>query len=125
MTTAGAILVIDDHPANLKLMRVLLTAEGYQVSTAGDAESALAMIGASCPRLILMGLQLPGMDGLELTRRLKASPATRDIPIIAITAYAMKGDEAKAREAGCDAYFTKPMDTRALPPVIARYFKND
>jgi len=120
---AETILVIDDNPANLKLVRVLLTLEGYQILTATDAESALAIIHASLPRLILMDLQLPGMDGLTLTRRLKSSSATRDIPIIALTSYAMKGDEDKADEAGCDGYITKPIDTRALPVLLARYFK--
>lgn len=123
MTSARMILVIDDSPANLKLIRVLLTAEGYEVLMAPDAESALTLLSTSRPQLILMDLQLPGMDGLALTRRLKSEPATRDIPIIAITAYAMKGDEDKAREAGCDGYITKPIDTRALPAVVARYFK--
>jgi CheY-like chemotaxis protein len=116
------ILVIDDNPANLKLIRVLLTAEGYQIFTAPDAESALATIKTSPPQLILMDLQLPGMDGLTLTRQLKAEPSTRMIPIIAITAYAMKGDEDKAIAAGCDAYITKPIDTRALPTLVSRYF---
>jgi CheY-like chemotaxis protein len=117
------ILVIDDSPANLKLIRVLLTGEGYQVLTAPDAESALAILKTSSPQLILMDLQLPGMDGLTLTHQLKTNLATRAIPIIAITAYAMKGDEDKAMAAGCDAYITKPIDTRTLPSVVARYFK--
>src|ERR1700733_6196192 len=98
---AKTILVIDDNPANLKLIRVLLTFEGYEVLTAQDAESALTMINASRPQLILTDLQLPGMDGLTLTRQLKANSATHDIPIVALTAYAMKGDEEKASEAGC------------------------
>jgi CheY-like chemotaxis protein len=121
--TAKTILVIDDNPANLKLIRVLLTIEGYKVLTASNAESALAMIAASCPHLILMDLQLPGMDGLTLTRRLKSNAATESIPIIALTSYAMKGDEEKAGQAGCDGYITKPIDTRALPVLMARYFK--
>src|SRR5689334_16468460 len=111
------ILVIDDSPANLKLIRVLLSGEGYQVLTAADAESALELLKTSSPQLILMDLQLPGMDGLTLARRLKSNPATQPIPIVAITAYAMKGDEDKARAAGCDGYITKPIDTRTLPSV--------
>jgi CheY-like chemotaxis protein len=118
------ILVVDDSPANSKLIRVLLTAEGYQVLTAPDAELALAIIKTSRPDLILMDLQLPGMDGLALTRQLKSNAATREIPVVAHTSYAMKGDEDKARDAGCDGYITKPIDTRALPSVIARYLKN-
>ncbi len=116
------ILVIDDSPANLKLIRVLLTTEGYQVVTAPDAESALTLLEKTHPKLVLMDIQLPGMDGLTLTRHLKANPSTQAIPVIAITAYAMKGDEDKAREAGCDDYITKPIDTRTLPSVVARYF---
>jgi two-component system, cell cycle response regulator DivK len=116
------VLVVDDSPANLKLIRVLLTVEGYQVLTAADAESALSILADVRPGLILMDIQLPGMDGLRLTRQLKSDPKTGDIPIIAITSFAMKGDEVKAREAGCDAYITKPIDTRALPGQVAQYF---
>jgi two-component system cell cycle response regulator DivK len=117
------ILVVDDHPANLKLVRVLLRAKGYEVRTATDAEDARLALQAARPRVILMDLQLPGMDGLELTRRLKADPATRDIVIIALTAYAMKGDEQKARAAGCDGYVTKPIDVDTLPGVIAAFLR--
>lgn len=121
---AGArILVVDDNPANLRLLRMLLLGEAYQVRTAGDAVEALAVIGEFHPRLILMDLQMPGIDGFELTRRLKADHATRDIVIVALTAYAMKGDEEKARAAGCDGYVSKPIDTRALPAVIARHIE--
>jgi CheY-like chemotaxis protein len=114
------ILIVDDNPANLKLARVMLSAEGYEVRVAVDAEEALALLDGFRPRLILMDLQLPGMDGLTLTRRLKDDPATRDVVILALTAYAMKGDEEKALLAGCDGYVTKPIDTRTLPLVIAR-----
>jgi two-component system, cell cycle response regulator DivK len=113
------ILIVDDNPTNLKLARVVLAAEGYEVRVAVDAEEALAMLDGFHPRLILMDLQLPGMDGLTLTRRLKEDPATSDVAILALTAYAMKGDEEKARQAGCDGYITKPIDTRFLPAVIA------
>ena len=112
-------LIVDDNAANLKLARVLLSGEGYEVRTAGDAEQALELLESFCPRLILMDLQLPGMDGLELTRRLKADPTRRDIAVIALTAYAMKGDEEKARAAGCDGYVTKPIDTEELPRLVA------
>jgi CheY-like chemotaxis protein len=116
-----AILIIDDHPTNLKLARVLLAAEGYEVRTAEDAAQALAVLRDFHPRLILMDIQLPGMDGLALTRRLKADPATRDILIIALTAYAMKGDDERAMAAGCDGYVPKPIDTRTLPAVLAQH----
>jgi CheY-like chemotaxis protein len=115
------ILIVDDNPANLKLARVVLAGAGFEVRTAGDAESALATLDLFPPRLILMDLQLPGMDGLELTRRLKADPARRHIVIIALTAYAMTGDEARARAAGCDGYLAKPIDTRTLASVVAGY----
>lgn len=113
------ILIVDDNLANLKLVSFLLTAKGYEVSTALNAEEALATLDARRPRLILMDLQLPGMDGLELTRSLKSRATTRSIPVIAVTAFAMKGDEQKALDAGCDAYITKPIDTRQLPRVVA------
>jgi len=112
--TGDPILVVDDNPQNLKLARVLLRSEGYRVETAVDAEEALRVLQTFAPRLILMDLQLPGMDGLELTRRLKADPARRHIVVVALTAYAMKGDEEKALAAGCDDYVAKPIDTRAL-----------
>jgi CheY-like chemotaxis protein len=115
------ILIVDDHPVNLKLVRVLLAGEGYVVRTAAHAEEALAVLADFQPRLILMDLQLPGMDGLELTRRLKANPALRPMIIIAVTAYAMKGDEERARAAGCDGYITEPIETRTLPAVVRSF----
>lgn len=116
-----AILVVDDNPENLKLAKVLLRSEGYAVTTAQDAEQALEVLQTLHPRIILMDLQLPGMDGLELTRRIKTDPAKRDIVIIALTAYAMKGDDEKAFAAGCDDYVTKPIDTAKLPKTIASH----
>jgi CheY-like chemotaxis protein len=115
------VLVVDDNSQNLKLIRVLLRTEGYDVRTAVDAEDALDELEAFTPRLILMDLQLPGMDGLELTRKLKADPARRDIAIIAVTAYAMKGDEEKARAAGCDGYLAKPIDIETLPRMVREH----
>lgn len=112
------VLVVDDNSQNLKLVRVLLETEGFDVRTAVDAEEAMGELEGFTPRVILMDLQLPGMDGLELTRRLKADPARRDIAIIAVTAYAMKGDEEKARAAGCDAYVSKPIDIETLPRMV-------
>jgi CheY-like chemotaxis protein len=122
--TGARILIVDDNATNLKLVAYLVRAHGYHVETALDAESALASIKAHRPDLILMDIQLPGIDGLELTRRLKANPATHDTVIIALTAYAMKGDQDKALAAGCDDYVTKPIDTRALPETIARHLAN-
>jgi CheY-like chemotaxis protein len=115
------ILVIDDNPVNLKLIRILLTGEGYDVRTAADAKEAAKVLAEIHPSLILMDIQLPGMDGLELTRRLKAEPTTRDITIVGLTAYAMKGDEERILAAGCDGYIAKPIDTRTLPDCIKGY----
>ncbi|HKQ60067.1 MAG TPA: response regulator [Candidatus Polarisedimenticolaceae bacterium] len=120
---AEPILIVDDNPVNLKLARVLLTAEGYAVTIAQDADEALAALERFRPRVILMDVQLPGMDGLELTRRLKADPATREIVILAMTAYAMKGDDEKALAAGCDGYLSKPIDTRNLAQLIESYLR--
>jgi CheY-like chemotaxis protein len=115
------ILIVDDNPQNLKLARVILSAEGYDVRTAVDAEDALRILEGFMPRVILMDLQLPRMDGLELTRRLKADPARRGIAIVAVTAYAMKGDEQRALAAGCDDYMSKPIDAEALARVVAAH----
>lgn len=115
------ILIVDDNPLNVKLVRVVLLTSGYEVRTCADAESALEALQSFRPEAILMDIQLPGMDGLELTRRLKADPETREITIIALTAYAMKGDEEKARAAGCDGYLTKPIDTAVFPSLLAGY----
>ena len=115
------VLIVDDNLVNLKLARLLLVSEGYAVRTAIDAEQALAEIATQRPHLILMDLQLPGMDGLALTRHLKADPETRGLVIVALTAYAMKGDEEKARLAGCDGYIAKPIDTRALAGILRGY----
>lgn len=115
------VLIVDDNLTNLKLVAYLVKSKGYDVATAVDAESALEEIRANAPRLILMDLQLPGIDGIELTRRLKSDPTTRDIKIIAVTAYAMKGDQERALAAGCDDYVPKPIDTRALPETIAKH----
>ncbi len=116
-----AILIVDDNPVYLKLIRVLLTAKGYDIRTATDAEEALAVLGTFRPRLILMDVQLPGMTGLELTQRLKSDPTTRNLIIVALTAYAMKGDEEKALHAGCDGFIPKPVDIKTLPSVVAGY----
>jgi two-component system cell cycle response regulator DivK len=115
------ILIVDDNPTNLKLVAYLMTANGYEVTTALDAEAAIAAVRRNPPALILMDLQLPGTDGLALTRRFKADPVTREIIVVAVTAYAMKGDQDRALAAGCDDYVTKPIDTRALPAAVARH----
>ena len=116
-----SILIVDDNTQNLKLARVVLANEGFDVLTASNAEDALQLLRRVTPRLILMDIQLPGMDGLELTRRLKADPATGAVRIIALTAYAMKGDDEKAFAAGCDGYITKPIDVERLAVVVRSY----
>ena len=119
--TSEPILIVDDNAQNLKLAKVILVAEGYDVRTAIDAEDALTILELFTPRLILMDLQLPRMDGLELTRQIKNDPARRGMIIIALTAYAMKGDDEKAFAAGCDGYMSKPIDTDALPRMVAEH----
>jgi CheY-like chemotaxis protein len=115
------ILIVDDNPQNLKLAKVILLSEGYDVKTAIDTEDALRLLESFTPALILMDLQLPRMNGLELTRHIKANPARRGITIIALTAYAMKGDHDRALAAGCDGYMSKPIDTNALATMVAEY----
>jgi len=112
------ILIVDDHAGNIKLLRVLLGGEGFAVKTALSAAEALETLKNFHPALILTDIQMPGMDGLEFVRLLKQASSTKTIPVIAITAYAMSGDELKAKEAGCDAYVTKPIDTRRLPAML-------
>jgi two-component system, cell cycle response regulator DivK len=115
------ILVVDDNPANLALLHFMLSIQGHSVRTAANAQEALASLAAQRPWLILMDLQMPGMDGFELTRRLKADPGTRDIIVVAVTAYAMTGDEQRARAAGCDGYLSKPIDKALLRATVARH----
>jgi CheY-like chemotaxis protein len=114
------ILVVDDNATNLKLVSDLLTFEGHEILKAVDAEQAQCIIADALPDLILMDIALPGMDGLTLTRQLKADSRTGHIRIVALTAFAMLGDDQKAFDAGCDGYITKPIDTRALPAEVAR-----
>jgi CheY-like chemotaxis protein len=118
-----SLLIVDDNPVNMKLIRILLSGEGYDVRTAANANEALAILKDLTPALILMDIQMPGIDGLELTRRLKSDPETRDIKIIGLTAYAMKGDQERIIGAGCDGYIPKPIETRTLPGVIEGYLK--
>jgi CheY-like chemotaxis protein len=119
------ILVIDDNRVNLKLATEVLLAEGYLVFRAEDAAEALALLARHIPDLVLTDIAMPGMDGLELTRRLKADPRYCHLPVIALTASAMKGDEKRVLEAGCDAYIAKPLDTRKLAATVARLLTGD
>jgi CheY-like chemotaxis protein len=117
------ILVVDDNPTNMKLLFFVLSAQGYEIRMATDALEALAVLETFEPRLVLLDLQLPGMDGLELARRLRAEPRFANLLIVAVTASAMKGDEERAVSAGCDGYITKPIDTRALPRTVATFLE--
>jgi two-component system, cell cycle response regulator DivK len=118
--TRSPILVVDDNPTILRLFQIVLEASGHDVHVAESAEKALEVVRSVSPRLILMDVQLPGIDGLELTRRLKADSATEDIVVVGVSAYAMASDEQKAREAGCDDYLTKPVDVHALSAVVSK-----
>jgi CheY-like chemotaxis protein len=115
---------VDDNIDNLMLTQILLESEGFEVRLAEDAPQALDRLRSCRPRLILMDIQLPGMDGLELTRKLRQDPLFENVKIVALTAYAMKGDEDAARAAGCDGYITKPINTRTFPDSVRSYVDN-
>jgi CheY-like chemotaxis protein len=117
------ILVVEDNPLNLELATDLLEGCGFTVIAAQSGEGGLRLAREAMPDLILMDLSLPGMDGLEATRALKADPQTAAIPVIAVTAHAMKGDQERALEAGCEGYITKPIDTRMFPIVIGQHLQ--
>jgi two-component system cell cycle response regulator DivK len=114
-------LVIEDHEDNRRILRDLLTSAGYEPIEAVTGEEGVALAETHRPDLILMDIQLPGLDGYEATRRIKANPALRHIPVIAVTSYALSGDEVKAKAAGCDAYVTKPFSPRALLAKVREY----
>jgi two-component system cell cycle response regulator DivK len=123
MTARRRILVVDDQEDNRRILRDLLTAAGFDVIEAADGEGAVAQAVADTPDLILMDIQLPGIDGYEATRRIKSSAALRSTPLIAVTSYALSGDEGRALEAGCDDYVTKPFSPRALLGKVREYLK--
>lgn len=112
------VLVVEDNPANMTLATFLLESAGHTVLKASDAETGVALAGKEQPDLVLMDIQLPGMDGLKATGLLKADPLTRDIPVIALTALAMKGDEERIRAAGCDGYIAKPLSYKDFLTTI-------
>lgn len=119
------ILIVDDNPTNLKLASRVLESEGYLISLAADAEAAQAILSHQVPDLILMDIGLPGMDGLTLTRKLKSDERLRHIPVVALTAFAMKGDERKTLDAGCDGYIAKPIDTRQFPQQVRAFLRDN
>lgn len=119
MPEVATILIVEDNPANMTLAKFLLQSAGHEVVTATDAESGVALARSGQPDLVLMDIQLPGMDGLEATALLKAEQSTRGIPVIALTALAMKGDEERIRAAGCDGYIAKPLAYKEFLATIA------
>ena len=119
------ILVVEDNVMNLELVSDLLEAHGYRVLQAQGGAEAITLAQKEQPNLILMDLQLPEMDGLEITRLLKRNPLTEGIIVVALTAHAMLGDEEKAREAGCSGYIAKPINTRGFADVIAGFLEGD
>lgn len=118
---APRVLVVEDNPVNLELVKELLELEGCQVLAAESAEAGLHLAATEQPDLVLMDLQLGGMSGYEATRQLKAAPATASIPVLALTSFAMRGDDRKAMEAGCDGYLTKPLDMLLFREAVRRY----
>ena len=120
-----SILIVDDAPLNLKLAALILEKEGYQVFRATDAKEALTLLDARRPDLILLDIQMPGMDGMEMVRRLKADPVTAGIAVVALTANAMLGDDLKAYAAGFDGYITKPIDIHSFKLEVRKYLHVD
>ncbi len=114
-------LVIEDNPLNMKLMRSLLQLGDFEIREAPDAESGIELAKKIKPDLILMDIQLPGMDGLSATRIIRDDPSLKEVPIVAVTSYAMHGDEQKAKSAGCSGYIAKPIDTRSFLDTINKY----
>ncbi|MBI2997453.1 MAG: response regulator [Deltaproteobacteria bacterium] len=119
--TGEKILLVEDNPVNRRLAEFLLRSQGYQILQAGTAQEAFELLKCERPDLIVMDIQLPGMDGLEATKKLKEDPITADIPIVAVTSYAMKGDREKALSAGCAAYITKPIDKTTFIQEVASH----
>ena len=117
---AKRILVAEDEPDNRRIVVRVLTVEGYETLEAADGQAAVALARREHPDLIMMDLAMPGMDGWEAARQLKADAETADIPIIALTAFALRGDEERAREAGCDDYLSKPCRPQTIREVVAR-----
>ena len=115
------VLIVDDNLLNIELAAFVLTAAEFEVESTTDADEMNELVALFKPELILMDIQMPGTDGLELTRRLKADPATQHIVVVAFTAYAMKGDEKKMRTAGCDGYIGKPIDVATFADKLRSY----
>jgi CheY-like chemotaxis protein len=121
MNGPAMILIVEDNEANRLLAGAVLEREGYRVEMAGNAEEALQKLANGSPDLILMDVQMPGMDGLTLTRRLKGDARTAAIPVVALTALAMMGDRERTLEAGCSGYISKPINTRTFASEVSKY----
>jgi CheY-like chemotaxis protein len=119
------ILVIEDNELNMKLVKGLLEIGKYRMLEAADAESGIQLIREQRPDLVLMDIQLPGMDGLSAAKIIKEDPLLKEIPIVALTSYAMQGDKEKALEAGCTGYIAKPIDTRKFLKTISQYLNGN
>ena len=122
---APRILIVEDNPVNLELVVALLEAAGYEIVTAETARAGLGLAAAEQPDLILMDVQLPGVNGYEATRQLKADPATARIPVVALTAHAMSEEELRAREAGCSGYLAKPLSSQVLLETLRRFLPGE
>ena len=119
------ILIIEDNQLNMKLVRSMLKLAHYQVLEANDAEYGILLARDHLPDLILMDIQLPGIDGLDATKIIKNEPILKHIPVVALTSYAMQGDEEKAISAGCDGYIAKPIDTRNFLDILSGYLRTN
>jgi CheY-like chemotaxis protein len=123
--TIKTILVVEDNELNMKLVKGLIKIGKYRMLEAIDGESGIQLAREQRPDLVLMDIQLPGMDGLSATKIIKEDPSLKDIPVVALTSYAMQGDEEKALEAGCSGYIAKPIDTRKFLETISQYLKDN
>lgn len=121
---SGRILVVEDNPLNLKLVRDVLTVSGYEVVAAPSAEEGVVLAGTCEPDLVLMDIQLPGMDGYEALRLLRQNPRLDTVPVVAVTAFAMRGDRERAAREGFDGYLGKPISVRALPTQVGEFLSN-
>jgi two-component system cell cycle response regulator DivK len=115
------VLLVEDNPHNRKIFSGMLSHAGFRVVEAIDGNEALVKVTSEKPDLVLMDLSIPGIDGRECTRRIKSDPATKQLPVIALTAHAMRGDEERAREAGCDGYLSKPVSPKKVVEVVKKY----
>jgi CheY-like chemotaxis protein len=121
--TAGKVLIVEDNPVNLRLAQFLLEKRGFTVRQAGNGEECLKELASDLPDIVLMDIQLPGEDGLALTRRIRQDPRMAGLVIVALTAHAMAGDREKILGAGCDGYIAKPVDPQSLAAEVGRYLQ--